>query len=39
MFDGFDALDQVLEILAEVLEGLFKLLPGFSELWAICRGS
>ena len=36
MFDSFDALHQVLKILAEVLEGLFKLLPGFSELWAIC---
>jgi hypothetical protein len=39
MFDGFDALDEVLEILGEVLERLFELAPGLSQFGAVCRGS
>jgi hypothetical protein len=34
MLDGLDALDQVFEVLAEILERLFELAPGFPQLGA-----
>jgi hypothetical protein len=34
MLDGLDALYQVFEVLAEILERLFELAPGFPQLGA-----
>lgn len=36
MLDCFHAFHQVLEVLPEVLEGLFKLTAGLAKLWTVC---